>query len=189
MRPVNRIGIAINESPAEQGCDAPGCRAAGQHRAPRSRDRLDHFYWFCLEHVREYNRAWNYCAGMSERDIEAEVRRDTVWRRPSWPLGGNGAAGPGGYRARIFKDPFEVFGKHGGENGRARANGAGRHNDIVALQTMDLAPPVNLTQLKARYKELVKQHHPDVNGGDNAAEERLKDINEAYSTLMKRFTA
>ena len=50
---------------------------------------------------------------------------------------------------------------------------------------MDFEPPLNLTSLKARYKELVKLNHPDANGGDKMAEERLKDINEAYATLKK----
>ena len=37
--------------------------------------------------------------------------------------------------------------------------------------------------MKTRYKELAKRHHPDANGGDRAAEERLKTINIAYATL------
>jgi curved DNA-binding protein CbpA len=41
--------------------------------------------------------------------------------------------------------------------------------------------------LKARYKELVKRHHPDAHGGDKAAEERLKVINQAYSTLKTSY--
>jgi DnaJ-class molecular chaperone len=38
--------------------------------------------------------------------------------------------------------------------------------------------------VKARYKELVKRHHPDANGGDKSAEERFKTVSEAYRTLM-----
>lgn len=34
-----------------------------------------------------------------------------------------------------------------------------------------------------RYKQLVKRFHPDANGGDKAAEERFKEISEAYSYL------
>jgi curved DNA-binding protein CbpA len=48
---------------------------------------------------------------------------------------------------------------------------------------LDLSLPVTLLEVKARYKQLVKRHHPDANGGDKAAEERLKIINEAYATL------
>jgi curved DNA-binding protein CbpA len=48
---------------------------------------------------------------------------------------------------------------------------------------MDLEVGVTPEQIKARYKELVKLHHPDANGGDKAAEERLKSINQAYTFL------
>jgi DnaJ-domain-containing protein 1 len=68
------------------------------------------------------------------------------------------------------------------------ARSAGFHPESAearALAIMDIEPPLNLTRLKARYKELVKLHHPDANGGDKLAEERLKDINEAYATLKK----
>lgn len=57
------------------------------------------------------------------------------------------------------------------------------------MELMALEAPLNLTGLKARYKELVKQHHPDANGGDKLAEERLKEIIEANSTLKKALSA
>jgi curved DNA-binding protein CbpA len=50
---------------------------------------------------------------------------------------------------------------------------------------MELTPPVTLEGLKTRYKELVKRHHPDANGGDKEAEERLKLVNQAYATLKQ----
>ena len=75
------------EERPERFCDCPGCPEAGRYRAPRARDRLDEYYWFCLDHVREYNSAWDYFEGMGEDEIEAIRRRDTVWQRPSWPLG------------------------------------------------------------------------------------------------------
>jgi len=52
-----------------------------------------------------------------------------------------------------------------------------------ALSVMGLSWPVSMIELKSRYKELVKRHHPDANGGDKDAEERLKSINQAYTTL------
>jgi curved DNA-binding protein CbpA len=48
---------------------------------------------------------------------------------------------------------------------------------------LDLTLPVSLAEVKKQYKQLVKRHHPDANGGDKDAEERLKSINEAYATL------
>ncbi len=82
-------------------CDHPGCVGGGDFRAPKSRLDLHDYHWFCLEHVRAYNSAWNYYAGMSDAEIEAEIRHDTVWQRPSWRLGDR--HGPG-YAERI-RDP------------------------------------------------------------------------------------
>src|SRR5258708_32746139 len=73
--------------PPMRPCGHPGCAGRGDFRAPRSKSELNAFYWFCLDHVRAYNAAWNYYAGMSEAEIEAEIRSDTVWQRPTWPLG------------------------------------------------------------------------------------------------------
>lgn len=39
------------------------------------------------------------------------------------------------------------------------------------------------TEIKKAYRRLAKQHHPDVNRGDKGAEEKFKDISEAYSVL------
>ena len=75
-------------------CEAPGCRLCGEYRAPRARDRLNEHRWFCLEHIREYNKKWDYFAGLDADEIEAHIRADTLWRRPVWPLGGAAAAVP-----------------------------------------------------------------------------------------------
>jgi len=53
-----------------------------------------------------------------------------------------------------------------------------------ALATLDLDTSVTVLELRARYKLLVKRHHPDVTGGDKKSEERFKQINEAYETIM-----
>lgn len=163
-------------------CDHPGCAAAGAYRAPRSRVALNLFHWFCIDHVRAYNSAWNYYAGMSAAEIEREIRNDTVWQRPTWPMGVRAGLG---YRPR-FRD-FGLFEDGDGEPKQS----APRHYRLSpqeqALTVFNLAPPLTLVALKARYKELVKLNHPDVHGGDKAAEERLKIINLAYSTLKASY--
>jgi hypothetical protein len=172
-------------------CDHPGCEAGGEYRAPRSRIELDHYYWFCLEHVRGYNAAWNYYAGMSEREVEAEIRRDTVWQRPTWKLGER--HGPA-YEARV-NDPFHLYDgkdrKPGDGQRRKGADASARVSSAreQALAVFDLDPPFNQTSLKARYKVLVKVHHPDAHGGDKEAEEKLKIINQAYTTLKASYFA
>ena len=54
-----------------------------------------------------------------------------------------------------------------------------------ALVVLDLTPPVTVGTVKARYKQLVKRHHPDLNGGDKASEEMFKRINQAYHVIMQ----
>jgi DnaJ-domain-containing protein 1 len=165
--------------PNARHCEWPGCDDVGEHRAPRSPQELNHYRWFCLVHVRAYNSSWNYYAGMSENEVEADVRRDTVWRRPSWPLGSvRPGFGPDG-----LADPFGLFSD--GEAPKAPPRPATPENE--ALTVLDLRPPLTQQTVKARYKELVKLHHPDANGGDQASEEKIKRINEAYATIMNSF--
>jgi hypothetical protein len=173
-------------------CDHPGCDCGGEFRAPRSRLELDNYYWFCLEHVRAYNLAWNYYKGMSDGEIETEIRRDTVWQRPSWKLGARHGPIPG------MRDPFGLYnGKaHNGDTRRDRSRAKGGESETTmrvasarsqALAVFDLEPPLTPVRLKARYIALVKQHHPDAHGGDKAAEEKLKIINQAYATLKASY--
>lgn len=165
--------------PEVRFCAAEGCVEAGEYPAPRSRAALADRIWLCLEHVRAYNAAWDYYAGMSAAEIEAQLRADTTWRRPTWPMG----ARRGNGRVR-FRDPLGILGAPGPPDCGDGASPAFRKpEERRALAAMDLAPPVTASAVKARYKELVKTLHPDANGGDPGAEERLKLVNRAYDTL------
>lgn len=167
-----------------QTCDAPGCEKLGEYRAPRSRSALNTYIWLCLDHVREYNASWDYYRGMSPGQIEAEVRSDTGWQRPTWPLGRLG--GSGTINEAGLHDPLGVLG------GRGRRAEPPREASPPGLReplsTLDLEWPVSLDQLKRRYKELAKRHHPDRNGGDRAAEERIKRVNLAYAAVRRYLT-
>ncbi|MBV9748118.1 MAG: J domain-containing protein [Acetobacteraceae bacterium] len=170
-----------------QTCDAPGCDKLGEYRAPRSRAALNDYLWFCLDHVREYNSAWDYYRGMSPGQIEAEVRSDTGWQRPTWPLGQLGSVSSAGRGAEdTILDSLDILG------GRRRAAEPPRQASPPGLREplsiLGLEWPVSLDQLKVRYKELAKRHHPDRNGGDRAAEERLKRVNLAYAAVRRYLT-
>jgi DnaJ-domain-containing protein 1 len=158
----------------------------GEYRAPKSRQHLNDYWWFCLEHVRAYNATWDYYKGMSPGQIEAQLRADTSWQRPSWPLGRLGSAS---VWDEALRDPLDLLAA-----GRVKR---GTHRDAEQtppelrepLATLGLSWPTTLDAVKTRYKELAKRHHPDANGGDRAAEERLKTINLAYATLRSRLVA
>ncbi len=174
-----------NEGAKPQACEWEGCTEDGDYRAPRSRYELDSYRWFCLRHIREYNAHWNFYAGMTESEVEADLRRDTVWQRPTWPFGQ--ATPRAGYHRARFRSHFGDFEDEAAED-HARPRTL-EQKARRALGVLDLDPPVTVSDVKARYKELVKRHHPDANNGDKASEERFKEISEAYRTVMTSFSS
>jgi hypothetical protein len=180
-----------------RACEAPGCEVAGEYRAPRSRSALNEYRWFCLPHVREYNAAWDFYKGMSAGEIEAHLRQDTAWQRPTWPLGRLGGASRFDAEA-LLRDPLGALGGTPLHEARRRrqeqraaerraAQGAAPPPELrAALDVLGLGWPLDAPTLRARWKELAKQLHPDANGGDRSAEDRLKDVNRAYSLLRSR---
>jgi DnaJ domain len=160
-------------------CAWPGCDSEGDYRAPRSRDRLREFQWLCLEHVREFNRSWDFFAGMSQSEIDGHRRDDVTWHRPTWRYGT-----AFGFTDR-WRDVFGLFGEEArGAGPRRPARPRSKAEEMMSR--LELADGFTLAELKRRYKRLAKQHHPDLHGGDKAAEERLKLINEAYTYLVEQ---
>ena len=178
-------------------CDWPGCAQGATHRAPKGRAREREYWRFCLEHVREYNQSYNFFAGMSE-DAVARYQKDAVTgHRPTWKIGSTG----GGRTSRlqgngIFEsygtadDPFGVFRELGGaprtgaEASKAESQGRTiRNAERKAFYALGLEIDAVRAEIKARFKELVKRHHPDVNGGDRGSEDKLREIIQAYNYL------
>lgn len=167
-------------------CQHPGCAEPGLYRAPKARDRLNDYYWFCLAHVRAYNGAWDYCAGFGEAEIEAQIRGAACWERPTWRLGSWHS-----YRIEDTLAAFaDAFGAHPGKTQRDERRRQDRPQPDAAEDraraVLGVTASATGAEIKARYKRLAKRYHPDANGGDKQAEERLKVINQAYSTLRKR---
>lgn len=176
--------------PQPMHCQHPECDLPGIYRAPKSRAQLNEYFWFCLDHVRDYNKAWDYYAGMSEAEIERHVRNDIVGGRPTWPLGKWGAHGPRGRSYKVESEfiPEDVAEAIDGARQAKQQREAQRRNSRLskedqALAVLELTAPVTMEEIRTRYRALVKRLHPDANGGDKRAEERLKVVNQAYSTL------
>jgi hypothetical protein len=163
-----------------RACDAPDCPAVGEYRAPKTRNNLRDYWWFCLDHVRGYNATWDYYKGMTPGEIEAGLRFDTAWQRPTWPLGRIGTVA---WDDELVRDPLHVLAAAGLRDTKRRSPQQTPTELREPLATLGLSWPTTLDAVKTRYKELAKRHHPDANGGDRAAEERLKTINLAYATL------
>lgn len=170
-------------------CDFPGCEEKGEYRAPKDKS-LKEYHWFCLKHVREYNKEWNYYSDMSAEEVAEQTKREKLWERPTWEFGKN----PTG-KAR---DPFDLFNEERTDNqyhdfASSRMSG---HKGIIspekkAADTLGLKYPFTMEELKQKYKELAKKYHPDTNAGEKIFEEKFKEINEAYrilKDLLEEFT-
>jgi hypothetical protein len=189
----DRIRIRPDESgaeaPKERVCDYEGCAAEGLYRAPKGRGREGEFYQFCLDHVREYNKGYNYFAGMSSAETVAWQKTSATGHRPTWTVGSN-AWSPNG-RRRIFAgeraqfrvdDGLGLFAEEA-QQPRPAPRRALRPLERRALETLGLDEGATGADIKARYKELVKRHHPDANGGDRTLEGRLREVIQAYKQL------
>jgi len=177
------------------GCDWPGCVHAATHRAPKGRTQERQYWRFCLDHVREYNHSYNFFAGMSD-DAVARYQKDAITgHRPTWKMGMLGGKRGGKPRSARFgddyagaDDPFGIFGEFGARPryGEARQDAerrAVRNAERKALHVLGLETDAKRAEIKARFKELVKRHHPDANGGDRGSEDKLREIIESYNYL------
>jgi len=178
--------------PGERACDHPGCRLAATARAPKSREMLNEHYWFCQPHAAEYNRNWNFFAGMSEGEIRKR-QQDELFTggRPTWEMkAGRFSREAAAFQHRFrrgegYRDPFNLFGKNGGRpvpEAEDRRIGKIERN---ALADLDLEVGADGPKIRARYTELVRRLHPDANGGDRAGEVRLQKVIKAYQSLRK----
>ena len=171
-------------------CDWPECANAATHRAPKGRNREREYWRFCLDHVREYNQSYNFFAGMSD-DAVARYQKDAMTGHlPTWRIGmvggGGRAKGKNGrpYSAGDADDPFGIFRDIGPEHPKAETERRTiRNAERKALHSLGLEEGASRLDIKARFKELVKRHHPDANGGDRGSEEKLREIIEAYNYL------
>ena len=169
-----------HEPEARMDCAWPGCDEAGKHRAPAGRESLDKYVWFCKPHAREYNSGWDYFRGMSRDEILRFQERKATWERPTWRIGGNGVW------PENLSDTFDLFPEHarnGAMNGNPAARPPWTREERQALATLGLDEMVSFEEIKSRYKKLVKRWHPDANGSDPTAGDRLKRINAAYACL------
>jgi hypothetical protein len=164
-------------------CDSPGCAAEGAYRAPMGRLREGQYFCFCLDHVREYNATYNYFNGMKDDDVARYMKDATVGHRPTWAMGTR--RGQAGFRedGAPTGDPLGM--NRAKFHRRAAPKREPRYSPVTmrALAALDLDESVGAEAIRARYKELVKRHHPDANGGDRSREEKLREIIHAYKTL------
>jgi hypothetical protein len=167
-------------------CDHQGCNEAGQYRAPKSPKILDDYYWFCKDHVREYNLNWNYFQGQSEEEFQAFLDNATVWERPTKPFNRANDEKLGWARHGVA-DPMEILGENATRNpGRAAASGRKLPpTERRALEILEAKESMTKTEIRSCYKALIKVLHPDMNGGDRSHEEMLQEVVWAWDQIKE----
>ncbi|MGO9743404.1 MAG: J domain-containing protein [Roseiarcus sp.] len=167
----------------KEPCSHPGCTKPGVHKAPKGRDHEGEFFFFCVDHVREYNATYDYFKGMDDEALAKYRQAEAVGHRPTWKMGPRPAHDGAHVDETVYAEARSMR-KRGARRAGAEEN-APRYNALAlkALFTLELDANATEAAIKMRYKELVKRHHPDANGGDRSSEERLREIIQAYNYL------
>ena len=181
-----------------QRCEHKGCDELGLCKAPKplssrvvqvpgQKAAPEDHYWFCQRHAAEYNESFDFFEGMTEDEITAFHASAGHGHKPTWRFGG-GPVGAEGRAARMnnprgWKGAKDwLYNGHTGKGEAAVARGRTRLQ-IRALDEMGLPHSAEPAQVRERYGALVKQYHPDSNGGDRSMEHRLHVVIRAFKAL------
>ena len=143
---------------AVRPCDRVGCDRPGECPAPKAPNSPER-WWFCRDHAAEYNRGWDYFAGLSAEEAAAREAGE--------------ARDASGFRQSSFHGWAEP-----GDGSRSR-------DELRALEALELEVDASFEDAKAAWRRLAKANHPDVTGGDPAAAERFRRVQAAWDVLRQ----
>ena len=153
-------------------CEWGNCQKKGEYKAPTSREKLREFKWFCLEHVKIYNKGWDYFKGRTTDEIYNEISNDARWHRPTWEK----------IKKYEFLD-FNIFDNDSVDFRNSKFKGKVTNSSIEnCANILDIKLPINIASLKKQYKKMVKKFHPDVSKSNS--EEHIIKLNYAYTELL-----
>ncbi len=164
-------------------CEWVNCKEKATNFAPKGPNSNGRWH-YCVKHVREYNQSYNFFSGMDDDAVRAYQKDALTGHRPTWKMGtGKRAVKPDLSALGGSEDPFGLFDGTGKEQKRRVETRVIRNAERKAFEALSLEVSATKVQVSARYKDLVKRHHPDANGGDRSTEDRLIEIINAYKYL------
>ena len=183
-RSRTRRGMSGAFETSTRVCEHAGCQEVGQYRAPKSPDDLDEFYWFCKDHVREYNLKWNFFNGSTEEEMSAQVDKDRVWGRETKPFGKPGEEQRAWARLGV-DDPHQILGENATRNPGKSINGTRKlpPTERRAIEILEANDSWTKAEVRKAYKKLIKVLHPDMNGGERSQEEQLQEVVWAWDQI------
>ena len=181
-RTKGRRGMSGDFETSTRPCDHAGCAEAGQYRAPKSPDQLEDYFWFCRDHIREYNLKWNFFQGQTDDEFQKFLDKDRVWGRQTKPFGQSAQEDRAWARLGI-EDPMEILGANATQNPGRSAGRKLPPTERKALDILEARDSWTKIEIRKQYKSLVKDLHPDMNGGDRSDEERLQEVVWAWDQI------
>ena len=179
LNPRGKRGMSGAVETSTRPCDHEGCEEGGKFRAPKSRDTTDDYFWFCKEHVREYNAKWSFFEGATESELQRNAAADerptqafrkTVEERAWARLG--------------IEDAHQVLGGNATRNpGRGAVGRKLPPTERKALEILEGRDDWDKAMIRKAYKGLIKVLHPDMNGGDRSQEEQLSEVVWAWDQI------
>ena len=181
--PRGRRGMSGASETSTRVCDHDGCDEAGKYRAPKSPDSIDDYWWFCKDHVREYNLKWNFFDGTSEAELMAQMDKDRTWERPTKPM--KKSVEERAWARLGVEDPHEVLGQNATRNPGKNGGGSRKlpPTERRAIEILDAKDHMSKPEIRKCYKALIKVLHPDMNGGDRSQEDQLSEVVWAWDQI------
>ncbi len=162
----------------EKICSSPDCNETGIYPAPKSRENLREYVYFCINCIKDFNKSWNYFAGLNEKELEIEIRKSVTWDRPSWKFGNKNLN-------HDFEKAFRAF---NGQKKSVKEKVVDKKLESC-FKELDLDTYSTLQEVKSKYKILAKKWHPDVqNEKSSKNKDKFINITNAYKIILKSFT-
>ena len=164
----------------ENICEWKNCKESGKFKAPLEKDNSKNYQWLCEEHIKFFNKNWNYFEGMSQNEIEDFLKSDLTWHRPTQKF----ASSDNFFNIlwnNALNDKFNFFGQDEKMNGLNTGKLSEKDKDAFIMLGLELNVDWPIVQKK--FKTLVKKFHPDRNSGNKQFEDKLKKVTLAYSHL------
>ena len=192
-RSRGRRGMSGAFETSTRKCDHETCNQPGKYRAPKHPDNLEVFFWFCLAHIRDYNAKWNFFENHTEEELERQFAADRVWERDTKPFGSRGEGMKPSVEERAWArlgidDPHQVLGDNATRNPGSGAAVSARRlppGERKAIDILEAGDTWTKAELRKQYKKLIKELHPDLNGGDRSEEDRLQQVVWAWDQVKE----
>ncbi len=161
-------------------CEWENCNESGEFKAPLEKDNSRKYRWLCEEHIKLFNKNWNYFDGMRQNEIEDFLKSDLTWHRPTQKF----ASSDNFFNIlwnNALNDKFVFFKQEKITNGLGDRKLNEKDKDAFIIMGLELN--ASWPAIQKKFKTLVKKFHPDSNAGNKKFEDKLKKITLAYSHL------